>query len=115
MTNLEIGGGATYCGYSDREPYTIIAIEQNGRKVTLQADKAKLLNGFDSGEPDALQFSPGGFCGHVSGTQRYEFTSDPDGRTIVATLRKDGSFRLRGTKDVKVDMRGRRKHYDYNF
>lgn len=109
-----VGMGVTFCGWSDREPGTVVSVSPSGHKFTFRLDAAKLLNGFDSGEPDALKFSPGGFVGHTSGVQRYEFTPNPDGRLETATRRKDGTYRVAGgTSRVRVGTRF--KHYDYNF
>jgi len=91
-----------------------------GTRVYVQAVDATLLNGPESGEPDALRFAAGGFVGHVSGRQRYAF-GDPSGPEVVFTLRKTGRAKQKGTS-TSGSMRswgnlshGHRRHYDFNF
>lgn len=103
-----VGDGATLCGYSDREAYTVVA--RTAKTLTLQEDKATLLNGFDSGEADALKFTPGGFSGHTDGTQRYAYAANPEGRKVIARLTKKG-----WTVQTQRVIAGRHHHYDYNF
>jgi hypothetical protein len=111
---LTPGQGVTISGWSDANTYTVESVK--GRKAVLRANRAKLLNGVGSGEPDALTFTPGGFCGHTDGRQRWEITPDPEGPVTVVTLRKDGQWRRKGE-----DMRGHcvcdglHHHYDFNF
>lgn len=123
----KVGDGATLCGYSDRYAYTVIAVTP--QSITLQRDRTTLLNGFDSGEPDALVCFPGGFAGHVEGTQRYAYERDPNGEIIKARMIKrprkvwtegpDGTYSdvlhpnfKNGSSTV---IPGRHEHYDYNF
>lgn len=111
------GMGAYVAGYSDVHSYTIIAVSKNGKAVTAQRDHSKLLNGATSGEPDALQCSVGGFCAHVSGTQRWELTPNPNGTVYVFTLRKNGKFvkRHQSQTGEKLVPGKRVEHYDFNF
>lgn len=106
---------ATVRGYSDHQAATII--ERTATRITVRTDTATLLNGPDSGEPDALTFTPGGFCGHTSGVQRWEHTPDPDGVIYMYTLRKNGRWVLLGApangRQLLVGKRAH--HYDYNF
>jgi len=118
QTSLTVGMGATLCGWSDSTPLTVIAFAASGKKIVCQEDKATLLNGPQSGEPDALQVYPGGFCAHVEGTQRYAYERNPEGRTYTATLRKNGKWVLVGESakgGTRIHVGQRRKHYDYNF
>jgi hypothetical protein len=108
---LTVGQGATICLWSDRKAYTVI--RRTRTRAWLQRDRATLINGLGSGEPDALQFAPGGFMGHTSGQQRYAYSPDPEGRVEVASMRKDGSWRMCGTGSRVIA--GRHEHYDYNF
>lgn len=112
---FEVGDGATFCGWSDRKAGTIIAA--SATKITWQRDKAKLMNGAGSGEPDALHFEPGGFCGHTSGEQRWEYERDEDGMIRVFTLRQNGKWIERGgtLRGGARLIAGRAEHYDYNF
>lgn len=114
-TTFKAGDGATIHLYSDSHAYTVIAVSKGGKKITLQRDKCKLLNGASSGEKDALTFTPGGFCGHTSGVQRWDMQPDPNGGVTVATLRKDGRWRQRGCRTSGRVTAGRHEHYDYNY
>lgn len=120
LDNAKIGDGATRNGYSDRQAGTIIA--RTAKTITWQRDKATLLNGVNSGEADALKFSPGGFCGHTSGRQRWAYESDPNGQVVKLSRRvlrsgevvwKECGWRTKspgGTFSA-----GRHEYYDYNF
>ena len=123
-----IGGGATVPGYTDKTAYTVIAIPKRGKdgeplSAVLRADRAKLLNGANSGEPDALTFSRGGFVGHTSGTQRYEYRANPNGATLTVSRRvaKNGAVTWRpvGTPSAQSGQSvrfGVRDHFhDFNF
>jgi hypothetical protein len=122
-SSIEVGDGGTFTVYTDRYAVTVIEVRRNGREIVLQRDKATLLNGFNSGEDDALTFTPGGFCGHTEGDQRYSYEPDPTGEKIRVTLRtrKDGSkvYKSVGTRTNEyggVFRPGeRREHYDFNF
>jgi hypothetical protein len=112
-TTPQVGMGATLCCYSDRMAFTIVKVSP--KSFIMQRDKAILLNGGNSGEPDALQFSPGGFAGHVSGTQRYRYERNPDGETMRVSLRKDGVYRVSETDARVVKVGVRAEYYDFNF
>lgn len=119
----KVGDGATYTTYSDSKACTIIEVRRNGRELVLQRDKATLLNGVNSGEPDALKCYPGGFAAHFEGTQRYAYERDPNGQTFRVSKRtlKNGNvvWKLVGhpTKSpgCSATLSGRHEHYDYNF
>ncbi len=113
-TAPEVGMGATTYQYSDRKAWTVMKVSPSGKTVTLQRDTAKLLNGYQSGEEDALKFYPGGFAGHTAGNQRYEYSPNPEGETCKATLRKDGTWRVSRINE-RVKLGGRHEHYDFNF
>jgi hypothetical protein len=115
MVKPEVGMGITWYGYSDSTPGTITRVSQSGKRIWFREDSTKLLNGVNSGEKDALEFSPGGFSGHTSGTQRWEITPNPDGIEKSATLRKDGKWWVVGTRTTRVKVGERRMHYDFNF
>jgi hypothetical protein len=106
-----VGEGATVCRFSDREAGTVVAISNNGKKVSVQQDRAVLVNRGD------LVFTSGGFSAHVSGAQRYEYTTDPNGEVTEFSLRANGRWVAKG-QDAKHGDRlipGRHQHYDYNF
>ena len=110
-----VGGGANVSGHSDVYAYTVVSVAANGRSAVIQEDTATLLNGFNSGEPDALTFTPGGFCGHTSGNQRYNYQPNPEAPLVTIRLRKDGVWRTPGAHGQRVRFGERRKHHDYNF
>ena len=113
---FEAGDGATVQIGSEAYACTVINVTRT--KINIQEDLATLLNGFNSDEDDALQYVEGGYCMHVEGVQRYQYTTDIDGRIFTGTLRKNGtivrvgsSMRSSGNKICY----GRDKHHDYNF
>lgn len=118
-----VNGPATYTLATDSHACTVVAIDRKGTRVTLRRDKATLLNGAFTGEPDALRFEPGGFVGHTSGTQRYAYEPDPNGETYVVTrrVRRNGEVVWKavghGTNSpgLRAHFRSRREHYDFNF
>lgn len=110
MSDFKVGDYATALGYSDRYAYEVVA--RTAKTLTLRRLKATLLNGAASGEPDALHFSPGGFCGHTSGTQRYSYAPMPEAPTVKAHWSpKRGCFKM-GTSRIVL---GASEHYDFNF
>lgn len=110
-----VGEGANVFGYSDVNAYTVLTVSASGKRCTIQRDTAVLLNGANSGEPDALQFSRGGFVGHTSGTQRYSYAPNADGFVVTVSLRKDGKWRTAGAHGQRVTFGERSEHYDFNF
>ena len=104
----EIGQGATLCGYTDTKAYTVIAVSESGKTITIQQDKATLDPEW---KPD---FSPGGFAGHCSNqrSQTYTYERNPEGQSIKARLHKDGKYH---SQYGKVLVGERREFYDYNF
>lgn len=115
---IKVGDGATAFGYSDRRAYTIVEVKAGGRVLVVQRDKAILLNGVGSGEPDALTFSPGGFHGHTAGRQRYRYEAQPNAQRVSYSLRKNGRYVAVGSpakngEELKPGERS--EFYDYNF
>jgi hypothetical protein len=118
-----VGGPATYTIATDSYACTVIAVERKGTRVTLRRDKATLLNGAGSGEPDALKFEPGGFFGHTSGEARYAYEPDPNGETYVVTrrVRKNGDVAWKAvghntnSSGLYATFLGRAEHYDSNY
>lgn len=112
----KVGEGVTMLYFSDRHAGTIIDVSPSGKTVRVQRDTATLLNGPDSGEPDALVFHAGGFCGHMTGVQRYAYAPDPDGAIYTFTLRKNGRYVRKGESVGGCRLvSGRSESYDYNF
>jgi hypothetical protein len=84
---LKVGDKVGVRYHSDIKPGTVI--KATATTVLIQLHEFKLLNGPTSGEPDALVSTPGGFCAHVSGTQRNEIDGNSNAGTIKATFRKN--------------------------
>lgn len=116
---FKVGEGATFLIYTDAHAGTIIKTTKT--TVLWQRDSAKLLNGPDSGEPDALKVCPGGFAAHVSGSQRYAYERDSEGQIRKFTRRvckRTGSvsYKLAGHRGSGCSLHsGRHERYDYNY
>lgn len=106
-----LGEGATACYYSDRKAGTVVAISKSGKTMQVRRDNAVLNN------KDELTFSPGGFCAHVSGTQKYDYTPDADGAVTTFSLRSNGKWVEKGQEAHQGTkcIAGRHQFYDYNF
>ena len=127
LTEPVIGMGATFTLWTDSYACTVAGIKRDkagvATKVTLRRDAATLLNGANSDAADKLQFSPGGFCGHTSGQQRYTYTPNLEGELIEVSrrVRRDGSVSWKkvgtGTNEQGGNARfgARHEHYDFNF
>jgi len=120
--SFSVGDPVNWSAGTDVQPGTVVRITKT--RVIVRSIETKLLNGCESGEPDALRFESGGFVGHTSGEQRYEF-GEMTGPEIVFSRRENGTgtaiAKLQGTS-MRGSMRawgvlshGHRKHYDYNF
>lgn len=124
LDDLAVGDGATFCIHSDNQAGTVIA--RTPTTITWQRDTATLLNGMNSDADDKLHCSPGGFAGHVSGSQRHDYARNTDG-SVTKFSRRVIKLRDGGTKIVyKMKGHGARspgcqlireryEHYDYNF
>ena len=82
-----VGEGATIRTWTDRQAYTVERVSDDGKVAWLRADRATLLNGLSSDQPDALTWVRGGFSGHVSGTQRYSYEPNPGGALVEVSRR----------------------------
>jgi hypothetical protein len=111
--DLQVGDGVTICHWSDKEAATVI--KRTSTTVLVQIDNQTLLNGPNSGEPDALQVHPGGFAAHVEGRQRWACSPNPEGRVVKFSRRKDGRWMQAGATNGSTLIAGRYPHYDYNF
>lgn len=97
----EVGMGATIYLYSDRKAATVIAVSANGKKVTVQMDKATRVAAYMVGDPPA-----------------YKYERDPQGQVMEFSLRKNGRFVLVGdsaTGGLFVKFGARREYYDRHF
>lgn len=89
--------GVTMSVGSDRYPGTIVEISASGKRIVFQEDIATRTD-----------------TNGMSESQSYTFQPDPNGSMHIATLRKDGVFRLTGTKTpITIGIRG--KYYDFSF
>lgn len=107
--NYEINetNGATINYYTDRQACTVIA--QTERTITVREDKAEL-------DKTSVTFHIGGFAAHVTGTQKWAYTPDPEGRVHKFSKRKDGRWVLVGqTSSPTLTVGVRAHHYDFNF
>lgn len=97
----EIGMGVTELCWTDRVPYTVVAIHKykngNIKSVDVQEDKAFRTDNND-----------------MSDAQSYRFESNPEG--FVRTLKryKDGRWRERPDGNVFI-LGARSRYYDYAF
>ena len=122
MSEFKVGDLATYTIWTDAKAGRIVAVSQSGNRVTWQEDKATLLNGVNSGEPDALEFSPGGFVGHTSGRQRWQCEPNPEGRKQDFSRRvlKSGWWVWKGVGERTSSpggylSPGQHPYHDFNF
>lgn len=116
-----VGDGVCWSAGTDVESGTVVGLANNGRTVLVVEDEAVLMNGAGSDAPDALTFTPGGFVGHTSGQQRWEFKPG-DGPVMRFNFRPaTGQFKLAKTSTTGsmrswgVLRAGRSKHFDFNF
>lgn len=115
LHNAEVGDGATIRGWTDCQAATIIA--RTAKTITVQKDKQTLLNGANSGEPDALTCYPGGFMAHVEGKQRYAYKTTKYGAVATFSLRRNGRWVQvgQGARTGTSLGLGRHGFYDFNF
>jgi hypothetical protein len=95
--NPMIGMGATIQVGSDSYPATVIQVTNNGKRVVVQEDIATRVD-----------------TNGMSESQQYTYEPNPNGTIYIATLRKDGRWRVTGGK-TPVSLGFRRKYYDYSF
>jgi hypothetical protein len=93
----QVGDGATVHYHSDDEPATVIQVTHNGKRIVLQGDKA-------------IRTDHNG----MSESQSYNYERDENGAIYIATLRRDGRFRVSGGQQ-SVTVGSRRKYYDYSY
>ena len=95
----EVGMGATEYLFSDREPYTITSVSPSGKTIILQRDKYTRTD--DNG---------------MSEMQHYTYERDPKGALRMATLRKDGHYRMKGSQSHGTVIVGyRERYYDFSY
>lgn len=124
LDSAVVGDGATINCYSDRKACTIV--KRDEKRIWVQRDKATLINGYSSGQPDALKFTAGGFHGHTEGVQRYSYEPDPNGEICCYSRREWYNDYLKKwmvyyikvghpKKNGESISAGRHEHYDFNF
>lgn len=92
-----IGMGITIQYWSDRKAGTIIQVERNNKRLIIQLDKS-------------IRTDKNG----MSECQEYRYEPNPEGSIRIATLRKDGRYRVSKTQMLVVlDIRD--EYYDYSF
>ena len=119
----EIGDPWTYVVHTDRHACYLEEISRNGTQLTLREAKATLLNGANSGHPQALDFSPGGFCGHTSGEQIWKIEKNPDGvgaihKVSLRFVNGHPIWKLVGDSAKSPGCKafpGHTHYYDFNF
>lgn len=115
---MKLNDPVTFTIYTDSKVGWVTKVSPNGKTIEVEYALQTLLNGPNSGEQDALQFSPGGFMGHVSGTQRWKIERDESPVREKFTLRKNGQWKVSGhaTKSPGcVLTSGHYPYYDFNF
>lgn len=101
VTTPAVGMGATYLGWTDRTPYTIIAVSPDGKTITVQADEYERTD--DNG---------------MSESQKYKYSPNPQGSTYIVTLRKNGAWVVKGEglrKGRRFAIGYRERYYDFSF
>lgn len=103
---FEVGDGATTHIGSDASAWTVIAVSESGKTITIQADHQELD---PSWKPEMI---PGGFAAHTVNnySQRWITSPNPNGVTRKARLTKRG-----WTSNGLPVSKGRHPFYDYNF
>lgn len=103
-----VGMQATVRGYSDSHPYEVVAVSASGKQITLRKMAAEQDPSFKP------EFVRGGFSAHCTNQsqQKWFLTSDPEGETVKANLRKDGRFH---SNYGSVSLGRAVCFYDYNF
>lgn len=95
--NPQVGMGVTRQVGSDSYPATIIEIYHNGTRIAIQEDIA-------------IRTDQNG----ISESQTYTYQADPTGSIYHASLRKDGRWKVIGSK-MPVFLGIRSKYYDFSF
>ena len=100
-------GYANHHGYTDIDPYEIVEIISDKTIVVREMD-AKPNDDF------VMDFTPGGFCGHVSNQPDWVITSNENNDTFRIRLHKSGVWKSKSGRKFYLSDKPR-KYYDYNF
>lgn len=98
---ITVGIGATIRIWTDCLACTVVKIEREGKRITVQRDKA-------------IREDKNG----MSECQKYVYERDSQGTYYVFTLRKNGEYVQSGCKmggGYRVSFGNRREYYDYSF
>lgn len=103
MTEREIiapavGMGATELCYSDLKAFTIIAVNDRQQRITLQRDNTTFTE--------------------MNAARVYDYTANPDGETVHASLRANGYWVAVGDRTSngrRFVIGSRVEYYDYSF
>lgn len=126
ISNPQVGDEVTHIRWTDATAGWIKSVSKSGNTVEVEYADQTLLNGANSGEPDALQFEAGGFLGHTSGVQRWKIErknlcsccGNNGCFTQKFTRRSNGRWLVSGQsmKSPGGDLiAGHAPHYDFNF
>lgn len=98
-TGWEVGDGCTVGYVSDYYPFTVIEVTKSGRQITIQQDQTVKVGG------EWPNF-------------KYQMVTNPTGRTMTFTLRKNGVWRQKGDDMRHTGARllvGQRYYIDPHF
>lgn len=112
----KVGAHVTVVRYTDKR--AAVVIHRTARQCVVQLCSQLLMNAPDSGEPDALVVTQGGFAAVVCGQQRWDIQPDPRGACERYTLRESGEWKLVGIRTAEHGgtlVAGWHPHYDFNF
>jgi hypothetical protein len=101
---------ANHIGYSDINPCEIV------RRVSDRTIEVRPMSAVRANPAEDMGFKPGGFMGHFSDQYKQEWTitSNPEARTLLIRLHKDGKWR--GSNGDRYVLAVKPiKFYDYNF
>jgi len=110
----KVGMGATLHLWSDKEPFFIVEVSSNLKRIKVQSAKAELVKG----PGDCIL---GGFSAIFTNQsqQEWKVTPDPEGRIAEYSLRKSGRWIRTGCQDTGgacfLTIGYAYKFYDYNF
>lgn len=120
----EVGDGISECLYSDVNPYTVVDVSKNGKRIKVRACKAELADGWKP------EFIPGGFSAHCTNQseQKWNIEEDEEGRVVELSLRRvkfknpnlPATHRecwvpVGSSPNTVCWVAGHRKFHDYNF
>jgi len=92
-----VGMGATFLAFTDRTPFTVIEVAENGKTCKVQEDTSTRTD-----------------SNGMSECQEYTYAPNPKGAIYTLSLRKDGRWRVRGDT-MLFSIGERRRYHDYSF